>query len=190
MKSTPFDLWNSDEIQSIEIVLEGDSLNLTYRLSDENLVERGEKVFIEVYQKAADFRVVMENPKHRTQISALLRNLGFCDFHRDFEGIDVEELQEPQRISHAHDGMFGVLDLPDQWETVSLPDDWPSDDDFDAAGFGGGYSASSKCLRAAKLKFFDGTHEDWIPLHTASIADLVDHWPVLKTMVSNIDSSN
>ena len=106
MKSTPFDLWNSDEIQSIEIVLEGDSLNLTYRLSDENLVERGEKVFIEVYQKAADFRVVMENPKHQTQISALLSNLGFCDFHRNFEGIDVEELQEPQRISHTHDGMF------------------------------------------------------------------------------------
>ena len=84
MKSTPVDHWTSDGIQSIEIVLEGDSLNLTYRLSDENLVERGEKVFIEVYQKASDFRVVMGNPKHRTQISALLRNLGFCDFHRDF----------------------------------------------------------------------------------------------------------
>ena len=82
--------------------------------------------------------------------------------------------------------MFGVLDLPDQWETVPLPNDQPSDDDFDASGFGGEYSAAGKCLKAAKLKLVDGTHEDWTPLHTASIAELVDYWPILKTMIQNI----
>lgn len=189
MKSITRDRCDSEVIKSIEIVFEGDSFDLIYRLSDEELVERGEKVFIEVSQRAADFRVVMENPKHRTQINALLIGQKFCDFHRDFEGVEVDELQEPQRISFAHDGMIGVLDLPDQWESVSLPDDWPSEEDFETSGFGGGYAAAGNCLKEAKLHFIDGTHEDWIPSKPVGITELMDHWPVLKTISTNIDSA-
>ena len=175
------DAFPDTSILSLHLVLEGDEIDIYDRVSDGAAVNRGEKIFMEVFQKASDFEVVFELPHDREALRYLLETGKYCRFHRRFEDVLAEPLdQEPNRTSYAHDGMFGVLDLPDDWAAAELPADWPdSFTDPDAFVWDGGCAAVAKCVRKATLKYDDASMDVWEPVEKVSIRDLVDHWPIV-----------
>jgi len=169
--------------QQIELYFQGDFIDVQYRASDIDAVERGEKVYMEVYQSARDFVARFNLPQNEKALSKLLQTGRFLQMIENFEEICCQEMTVCDRIYQAHDGMYGVLKRPDEWESAQLPNDWPSEDLYKSSAIDdlevdafflnwGGLSAAGATLTKATLTLADGTINTWSPPSPICAADL------------------
>ena len=168
-------------IKKIELQFQGDDIQVLYRAEDSDAADRGEKVFMEVFQSARDFVATFELPKDGAALGEVLRTGKFCQLKESFGGIHCTEFPLTERVYQAHDGMFGALAQPGEWESAQLPEDWP-DDSFDnieedshllAAG---GMAAAGPTMVKATAYFADGSNEAWRPDPPVSAIKLGNHW--------------
>jgi hypothetical protein len=170
-------------IIKIELQFEGAYVDLLYRTEDEDAVDRGERIFMEVFQSARDFVAVFDLPKDGAALGEVLRTGSFCQLKDIFSDVYCAEMPATERVYQTHDGILGILEKPDEWMTAQLPDDWPSenfDDEGDPFWSTAGLAATGPMVVRASVHFADGSNTVWQPPTPVSATELANHWPELQ----------